>query len=186
LLPQLEIKKDRTFLEAARAHYARAREGLDELARPSADGRPIHPQYVTRVIDKLAAEDAIFTADVGTPTVWAARYLTMNGKRRLVGSFNHGSMANALPQAIGAQAAFPGRQVVSLSGDRPREPGLRSDGERDRYQGYPRRELRRGRRLASRGIRSPRARARRRIAGRIESVVLEDPHAADGGLDRSR
>ena len=61
--------------------------------------------------------DAIFSCDVGTPTVWAARYLTMNGKRRLLGSFNHGSMANALPQAIGAQVSHPGRQVVSLSGD---------------------------------------------------------------------
>jgi pyruvate dehydrogenase (quinone) len=72
---------------------------------------------VARVVDELAAEDAIFSCDVGTPTVWAARYLTMNGKRRLLGSFNHGSMANAMPQAIGAQLAFPGRQVVSLSGD---------------------------------------------------------------------
>jgi pyruvate dehydrogenase (quinone) len=117
LLPRLEVKRDRSFLDAARRHYVRAREGLDELARPSPAGRPIHPQYLTSVIDRLAADDAIFTADVGTPTVWAARYLTMNGKRRLLGSFNHGSMANALPQAIGAQATFPGRQVVSLSGD---------------------------------------------------------------------
>ena len=61
--------------------------------------------------------NAIFTCDVGTPTIWAARYLTMNGQRRLLGSFNHGSMANALPQAIGAQVSHPGRQVVSLSGD---------------------------------------------------------------------
>ena len=69
------------------------------------------------MLDELAADDAIFTCDVGTPTIWAARYLTMNGKRRLLGSFNHGSMANALPQAIGAQVSHPGRQVVSLSGD---------------------------------------------------------------------
>jgi pyruvate dehydrogenase (quinone) len=69
------------------------------------------------VVNELAADDTIFSCDVGTPTVWAARYLTMNGKRRLLGSFNHGSMANALPQAIGAQASHPGRQVVSLSGD---------------------------------------------------------------------
>jgi pyruvate dehydrogenase (quinone) len=117
LLPRLELKRDRSFLESARKHYVRAREGLDELARPSPEGKPIHPQYLTSAIDRLAADDAIFTADVGTPTVWAARYLTMNGKRRLLGSFNHGSMANALPQAIGAQATFPGRQVVSLSGD---------------------------------------------------------------------
>jgi pyruvate dehydrogenase (quinone) len=72
---------------------------------------------VVRVLDELAAKDAIFSCDVGTPTIWAARYLRMNGQRRLLGSFNHGSMANALPQAIGAQVSHPGRQVVSLSGD---------------------------------------------------------------------
>jgi pyruvate dehydrogenase (quinone) len=72
---------------------------------------------VAKVLDELAAEDAVFTADVGTPVIWAARYLTMNGRRRLLGSFNHGSMANALPQAIGAQISHPGRQVVTLSGD---------------------------------------------------------------------
>ncbi|MFP3373619.1 thiamine pyrophosphate-dependent enzyme, partial [Pseudomonas sp. SIMBA_068] len=88
-------------------HYEKARQGLDELAQPSKANRPIHPQYVARLLSELADDDAIFTADVGSPTVWAARYLKMNGKRRLIGSFNHGSMANAMPQAIGAQAAFP-------------------------------------------------------------------------------
>jgi pyruvate dehydrogenase (quinone) len=117
LLPRLKTKTDQHFLRSARKHYAQARVALDDLAKPSAPGRPIHPQYLTKLVSELAASDAIFTADVGTPTVWAARYLAMNGKRRLIGSFNHGSMANALPQAIGAQAAFPGRQVVSLSGD---------------------------------------------------------------------
>src|SRR6201999_1030191 len=68
-------------------------------------------------VDKLAADDAVFTVDVGTPCIWAARYLRMNGTRRLVGSFSHGSMANALPHAIGAQAAYPGRQVIALAGD---------------------------------------------------------------------
>ena len=92
-------------------------QGLDDLAQPSKANRPIHPQYVARLLSELADDDAIFTADVGSPTVWAARYLKMNGKRRLIGSFNHGSMANAMPQAIGAQAAFPGRQVISMSGD---------------------------------------------------------------------
>jgi pyruvate dehydrogenase (quinone) len=72
---------------------------------------------VTRLVSEVASEDAVFTCDVGTPTVWAARYLRMNGKRRLLGSFNHGSMANAMLQAIGAQSAYPQRQVVSLSGD---------------------------------------------------------------------
>ena len=77
----------------------------------------LHPQQVAKAISDQAAADAIFTCDVGLPTVWAARYLAMNGKRRLLGSFWHGSMANAMAQAIGAQAAFPGRQVISLSGD---------------------------------------------------------------------
>ncbi|TRL40247.1 ubiquinone-dependent pyruvate dehydrogenase [Rhizobium straminoryzae] len=117
LLPRIRPDRDTGFLEAARAHYAKARKGLDDLAQPSRDGQPIHPQYLTRLVSELATEDAIFTADVGTPTVWAARYLKMNGKRRLIGSFNHGSMANAMLQAIGAQAAAPDRQVISLSGD---------------------------------------------------------------------
>jgi pyruvate dehydrogenase (quinone) len=117
LLPLLQQKTDSAHLADAQAHYKKARKGLDELATGEPGQKRIHPQHVTAVLDRLASEDAIFTCDVGTPTVWAARYLTMNGKRRLLGSFNHGSMANALPQAIGAQVTFPGRQVVSLSGD---------------------------------------------------------------------
>lgn len=117
LLPKLQRKSDRRFLEKARAHYVSARQGLDDLATPSSSGQPIHPQYLTKVVDALAEDDAIFTADVGTPTLWAARYLTMNGKRQLHGSFNHGSMANAMPQALGVKAAQPARQVISLSGD---------------------------------------------------------------------
>ncbi|MCF5723311.1 ubiquinone-dependent pyruvate dehydrogenase [Pseudomonas syringae] len=117
LLPRLTRKTDRSFLETSLKHYEKARQGLDDLAQPSKANRPIHPQYVARLLSELASDDAIFTADVGSPTVWAARYLKMNGKRRLIGSFNHGSMANAMPQAIGAQAAFPGRQVISMSGD---------------------------------------------------------------------
>ncbi|MEX5541698.1 ubiquinone-dependent pyruvate dehydrogenase [Pseudomonas poae] len=117
LLPRLTRKSDRSFLDTSLKHYQKARQGLDDLAQPSKADRPIHPQYVARLLSELADDDAIFTADVGSPTVWAARYLKMNGKRRLIGSFNHGSMANAMPQAIGAQAAFPGRQVISMSGD---------------------------------------------------------------------
>jgi pyruvate dehydrogenase (quinone) len=116
LMPRLKAKSDRKHLDAALKDYVSARKGLDELAT----GRPggvLHPQHVARVISERAADDAIFTCDVGLPTVWAARYLKMNGKRRLIGSFWHGSMANAMPQAIGAQAASPGRQVISLSGD---------------------------------------------------------------------
>jgi pyruvate dehydrogenase (quinone) len=117
LSPRLRTKEDDAHLSASLKHYRRARKGLDELAAGERGRKPIHPQYVARIVDELAAEDAIFTCDVGTPTIWAARYLKMNGKRRLLGSFNHGSMANALPQAIGAQVSHPGRQVVSLSGD---------------------------------------------------------------------
>jgi pyruvate dehydrogenase (quinone) len=98
-------------------HYRRTRADLDSLAIGNPGKTPIHPQFVAKVVDEMASDDAIFTCDVGTPTLWAARYLRMNGRRRLLGSFSHGSMAGALPQALGAQAAFPGRQVISLSGD---------------------------------------------------------------------
>jgi len=117
LSPLIDQKTDGTHLAKARDHYAKARESLDDLAVGTPGKRPIHPQQVAKAISDRAAEDAIFTCDVGLPTVWAARYLAMNGKRRLVGSFWHGSMANAMAQGIGAQAAFPGRQVISLSGD---------------------------------------------------------------------
>jgi pyruvate dehydrogenase (quinone) len=117
LLPRLEEKTNTAHLDIARRNYREARKGLDDLAQGRPGGRLIHPQQVARVVSELAADDAIFTCDVGLPTVWAARYLAINGKRRLLGSFWHGSMANAMPQAIGAQAAFPGRQVISLSGD---------------------------------------------------------------------
>lgn len=117
LFPKLERKQDRAHLEDNLAHYRQARRGLDELAVGHPGRKPIHPQYLAKTIDELAAGDAVFTADVGTPTIWAARYLKMNGRRRLIGSWVHGSMANAMAQAIGAQAACPGRQIVSLSGD---------------------------------------------------------------------
>lgn len=117
LRPRIAAGRDGSFLAAARKHYAKARKGLDDLATSRRSGRPLHPQYVSRVVNEVAAQDAIFTADVGTPVVWAARYIAMNGARRLIGSFNHGSMANALPQALGAQAACPDRQVISMSGD---------------------------------------------------------------------
>jgi len=117
LLPKLVQNKHQQHLKDSLEHYRKTRKGLDDLASGNSNKKPIHPQYLAHVIDKLAADDAIFTCDVGTPTVWSARYLSMNGKRRLMGSFNHGSMANAMPQAIGAQATHPGRQVISLSGD---------------------------------------------------------------------
>jgi pyruvate dehydrogenase (quinone) len=117
LLPLLRVKDDRQYLDRAVAHYKTARLGLDELAAGTPGKKLIHPQQIAKALSDIAAEDAVFTCDVGLPTVWAARYLAMNGKRRLMGSFWHGSMANAMAQAIGAQAAFRRRQVISLSGD---------------------------------------------------------------------
>ncbi|EYT81884.1 ubiquinone-dependent pyruvate dehydrogenase [Streptomyces sp. NPDC003703] len=117
LLPLLTAKPERDHLDRALAHYTRTRRSLDRLADNDHDRTPVHPQFVASTIDRLAADDAVFTTDVGSPVVWAARYLTFNGRRRLLGSFNHGSMACALPHAVGAQAAYPGRQVVALAGD---------------------------------------------------------------------
>jgi pyruvate dehydrogenase (quinone) len=117
LLPRLKAATDAAHLNSSLEHYKKAREGLNDLAVGKPGSKPIHPQYVAKVVSDLASEDAVFTCDVGTPTIWAARYLHMNGKRRLLGSFVHGSMANAMPQAIGVQTAYPGRQIVSLSGD---------------------------------------------------------------------
>ena len=116
LLPLLQ-PKDAAHLKDSLAHYMSAREGLDDLAVGKPGTSPLHPEYVTKVLDELADEDAIFTADVGTPSIWAARYLHFNGRRRLIGSWSHGSMASALPQALGAQSVFRGRQVISMSGD---------------------------------------------------------------------
>ncbi|WP_454137222.1 ubiquinone-dependent pyruvate dehydrogenase [Microbacterium paulum] len=116
LLPLIDDGRSDSFAKESVEHYRKTRKGLDELAVD--DGRqPIHPQYVARLLDELASEDAVFTADVGSPVIWASRYLTMNGRRRLLGSFLHGSMANAMPQALGAQASDRRRQVIALSGD---------------------------------------------------------------------
>jgi len=114
---KIETKSADGHLKKFLRHYQDVRKGLDDLAVGQPGKKPIHPQYLARMIDEVASEDAVFSCDVGTPTIWAARYLKMNGKRRLIGSFNHGSMANAMPQAIGAQLEFPRRQVVTLSGD---------------------------------------------------------------------
>lgn len=117
LLPLLKKRSDSAFLDKAVKHYHQARQDLDKLAQKSSQANLIHPQYLAKCVSDLASDDAVFSCDVGTATVWAARYLKMNGKRRLLGSFNHGSMANALSQSIGAQAAFPGRQTIALCGD---------------------------------------------------------------------
>lgn len=118
ILPQIEEKTDRAFLDKQLRNHARALEKVvDAYTTKVGKARPIHPEYVADVIDELADDDAIFTVDTGMCNVWAARYITPNGKREEIGSFRHGTMANALPHAIGAQAAAPGRQVISFSGD---------------------------------------------------------------------
>ena len=117
LQPLLREKNQRDHLERSLRHYRKTRKTLDELAVNDRDRTPIRPEYVAGLADQLAADDAVFTVDVGSPVVWAARYLRMNGRRRLIGSFNHGTMANALPHAIGAQTAHRNRQVVALAGD---------------------------------------------------------------------
>jgi pyruvate dehydrogenase (quinone) len=116
LTPLLKKHKS-SHLEDAVKHYGKVRKELDDRAIGEPGKKPIHPQYLTKCISELASQDAVFLCDVGTPTTWSARYLKMNGKRRLIGSFNHGTMANAMPQAIGVQASSPNRQVVTLSGD---------------------------------------------------------------------
>ena len=117
LLPRLERKVSGSHLKRLRHDYASTRRGFDRQARTDHDRTPLHPQFVVQGISDLAQEDAVFLPDVGSPVVWAARHLRMNGRRRIVGSFIHGSMANALPQAVGVQAAQPQRQVITLSGD---------------------------------------------------------------------
>jgi pyruvate dehydrogenase (quinone) len=117
LQPLLVRKPSREHLDRSLKHYRKTRKSMDSLAVNDRDRSPIRPEYVAGLVDRLATDDAVFTVDVGSPTVWAARYLTMNGRRRIVGSFSHGSTACALPHAIGAQTAHPGRQVVALAGD---------------------------------------------------------------------
>jgi pyruvate dehydrogenase (quinone) len=117
LLPLVKPRTDRAFLDGMLEQHVAARRKLRTYVDAVGKRRPIHPEFVAATLDELAAKDAVFTMDTGMCTVWGARYLSAGKGRRFLGSFNHGSMANALPQAIGAQAAFPGRQVISLSGD---------------------------------------------------------------------
>src|SRR6202000_3134964 len=101
LLPKLDVKTERKHLDASLAHYRDSRSGLDDLARGKPGQKPIHPQYLARLLSENATEDAVFTADVGTPTIWSARYLKMNGKRRLIGSLVPGTAANAAGPGTG-------------------------------------------------------------------------------------
>ncbi|MFF5128751.1 pyruvate dehydrogenase [Streptomyces syringium] len=118
LTPKVQVKSSRKFLDKMLKKHADALEGVVKAyTRKVEKHTPIHPEYVASILDEEAADDAVFTVDTGMNNVWAARYLTPNGRRRVIGSFTHGSMANALPQAIGAQFLDRDRQVVSMSGD---------------------------------------------------------------------
>jgi pyruvate dehydrogenase (quinone) len=118
LLPHLPQRTNRRFLnDMLASHERKLSHSVETYNVHHPNHRPVHPEHLVAVIDQHAAPDAIFTADTGMCCAWIARYLTPNGRRRLIGSFNHGSMANALPMAIGAQVSHPRRQVVSLSGD---------------------------------------------------------------------
>jgi pyruvate dehydrogenase (quinone) len=116
LLPRLQPKQNASHLERCQSRYRKTRQELDDLAR-GRPGGPLHPQQIVQLVSQYAGNGAIFTTDVGLPTVWGARYLNLSGGRRLLGSFWHGSMANALAQAIGAQSARPDLPVVALCGD---------------------------------------------------------------------
>lgn len=116
ILPKIQTCNDSSFLEHHTALFAKITDKFETYATPD-DKHPIHPQQLIELIDKYASDDALITADVGTPMLWGARYLTMNGKRRFLTSLKHGTMSNGMPQAYGFQKAFPGRQVISLSGD---------------------------------------------------------------------
>jgi pyruvate dehydrogenase (quinone) len=118
VLPLVEQKADRSFLDDMLRKQAHALEHVVSAYTHDVERHvPIHPEYAATILDELASEDAVFTVDTGMCNVWAARYISPNGRRRVIGSFLHGSMANALPHAIGAQLAYPGRQVISMSGD---------------------------------------------------------------------
>ncbi|PIT38399.1 thiamine pyrophosphate-dependent enzyme [Snodgrassella alvi] len=116
VLPKIQARSDSSFLDHYTALFAKIMEKFQSFATPD-DKHPIHPQQLVELIDKYADDDALITADVGTPMLWGARYLSMNGKRRFLTSLKHGTMANSMPQAYGFQKAFPNRQVISLSGD---------------------------------------------------------------------
>jgi pyruvate dehydrogenase (quinone) len=116
LQPRLKAQADRSFLDARLRDHAEVLKDQAHQERPGKDGL-IHPQQLTRLIDVHADEDAIFTADGGSPMVWVLRHTRANGRRRTMVSLLHGTMANAMPQALGLKKAYPDRQVISLSGD---------------------------------------------------------------------
>jgi len=117
LMPMVEIKEDSTFLDLQLKFYSEVKKNLLVYVNDSGKPNAIHPEFVVSIINELAAKDAIFTVDTGMSCVWAARYIDGTGERKMLGSFNHGSMANAMPQAIGAALACPDKQIIAFCGD---------------------------------------------------------------------
>ncbi|OOQ60307.1 thiamine pyrophosphate-dependent enzyme [Mucilaginibacter pedocola] len=117
LLPLVRQNEEDSFLKAQLKFYEGVKENMHTYVEDKGDTEKIHPEFISSLIDKMAADDAIFTVDTGMCCVWGARYINATGKRRMIGSFNHGSMANAMPQAIGAALAYPNRQVIAFCGD---------------------------------------------------------------------
>jgi pyruvate dehydrogenase (quinone) len=117
LLPKVNAKSDAKHFDVAHEKFTDSRKKLDAYIEHVASARPLHPEFATATINELADDDAVFTVDTGLNCVWAARYIQAKRDRRIIGSFNHGSMASAMPQAIGAQLLYPDRQVVALCGD---------------------------------------------------------------------
>jgi pyruvate dehydrogenase (quinone) len=117
LFPLVEMKEDATFLDQQIAFYQKVKKNLQVYVEDHGKPNEIHPEFVASVINELADRDAIFTVDTGMCCVWAARYIEGTGQRKMLGSFNHGSMANAMPQAIGAALARPEQQVIAFCGD---------------------------------------------------------------------
>lgn len=119
LLPLLREKKDAAHLRESLAYKRKIDEEKEKTLEKMASAEPLRPEYLTHVLSLLADEDAVFAADVGLCTVWAARYVKAEGSRRIIGSFRHGSMAAAIPEAMGAWlgADDPGRPFIVLSGD---------------------------------------------------------------------
>lgn len=117
LLPLIEEKQDDSFLKKQLKKYDKVKEDLDVYVKDPGKENLIHPEYVASVINNLAAKDAIFTVDTGMCCVWGARYIHATGERKMLGSFSHGTMANAMPMSIGASLSHPDRQIIAFCGD---------------------------------------------------------------------
>ncbi|WP_159020357.1 thiamine pyrophosphate-dependent enzyme [Algibacter sp. L3A6] len=117
LNPKINQKEDSQFMDKLKESFNNWRQNMKEQASPTRENEPLHPQIFADLVNEHASSDAIFTVETGTSAIWAAHHISFNKQRRLIGSFNHGSMAVGLPSAIGAQMANPDKEIWCLSGD---------------------------------------------------------------------